>query len=269
MQNQEAYKFTNEDAENYDLYLGPVLFEPYGQYLASQIDTANVSAVLELAGGTGRVTQHIYNALPAGTEFWATDLNTDMLDISKRRLGNVNINFKAEDIQKLSFPDNSFDLVICQFGMMFLPDKQKGFNEIYRVLKPGGKLMCFTWNSTLHNPIFNLLINELMLPYFEGEDNTRLFVPFSLYDRQQLAGWLHNAGFTSANTEIINLNSGTASLQHMKTGFFYKHPLGKAVKDKDVAAFEVVGGRFGEEIEKHYGTEFSFPMSALLTIGVK
>ena len=76
MEKKEAYNFTNEDAENYDHYLGPVLFEPYGAYLASQIDTANLLSVLELASGTGRVTRHIYNALPKGTTFWATDLSS-------------------------------------------------------------------------------------------------------------------------------------------------------------------------------------------------
>jgi len=269
MENKEAYKFTNEDAENYDHYLGPVLFEPYGEYLASQIDAINLSSVLELACGTGRVTKHIYGVLPRSTEFWATDLSNDMLDIAKRRLGDVNIKFKTENIQNLSFPDNSFDLVICQFGMMFLPDKQKGFNEICRVLKPGGRLMCFTWDSTVHNPVFNLLINELMLPYFEGEDNSRLFVPFSLHDPQQLAGWLEKAGFTNVKTETIALQSGAVSVEHIKIGFFLKHPLGKAVKDKSMTAFEAVGKKFEEEIGKLYGKTVSFPMSALLTTGVK
>jgi ubiquinone/menaquinone biosynthesis C-methylase UbiE len=182
MEKKEAYTFTSADAENYDRYLGPVIFEPYGEYLANRINTAGLSRVLELASGTGRVTRHLRKALPAGVELWATDLNNDMLDIAKRELGEDGINYQAEDIQNLSFADNTFDLVICQFGMMFLPDKRQGFNEIFRVLKPGGKLMCFTWDSTLNNPLFALLINELMLPLFEDEDTTRFFVPFSLHN---------------------------------------------------------------------------------------
>lgn len=68
---KEAYKFTSKDAENYDRYLGLVLFEPYGEYLASRIETTGLKSVLELASGTGRATKHIYNVLPAGTAFWA------------------------------------------------------------------------------------------------------------------------------------------------------------------------------------------------------
>ena len=192
-----------------------------------------------------------------------------MLDIAKRRLGNNKINFKTADIQNLSFADNSFDIAICQFGMMFLPDKQTGFNEISRILKPGGKLMCFTWNSTQHNPLFNLLINELMLPYFEGEDNARFFIPFSLYDTQQLAEWMSNAGFTSIKSETVSLNSGAVTPEHIEAGFYLQHALGKAVSDKDTSAFEIIRREFRRRVEKQYGPDVSFPMSALLTVGVK
>jgi len=269
MENKQAYNFTSRDAENYDLYLGPVLFEPYGRFLASQIEDNDLTKVVELACGTGRVTRHISEVMPVDTEFWATDISDDMLGIAKRHLVNYNINYRTEDIQNLSFSDNSFDLAICQFGVMFLPDKQKGFNEIARILKPGGRLMCFTWDSAFHNPIFNLLINELMLPYFTDEDTTRLFVPFSLYDKQQLAEWLTNAGFSTVKTEVIALNSDPATSDQIVEGFYLYHPLGKAIKDKAPEAYETVQQKFRQEIEKRYGKNTSFPMSALLTIAGK
>ncbi len=270
MEKKEAYKFTSQDAENYDYYLGPVFFEPYGEYLTKVIDTENLSTVLELASGTGRVTRHIRQWLPARVELHATDLSADMLGIAKRRLGEEGVNYSEQDIQNLSFADDTFDLVICQFGMMFLPDKQKGFNEIYRVLKPGGKFLCFTWDETLKNPVFGLLINELMLPVFQGEDNSRFLVPFSLYQPQQLTNWMTNAGFKGIRVETIARQSGPASPEHLEAGMFRKHPLGKAVMEKDHAAFEPMARQFRDEIEKRYGSdEISFPMSALLTVGLK
>ena len=226
--------------------------------------------MLELAGGTGRVTRHLRKALPAGVELWATDLSSDMLAIAKRELGEDGINFKAEDIQHLSFADDTFDLAVCQFGMMFLPDKQQGFNEIFRVLKPGGKLICFTWDSTLNNPLFGLLINELMLPVFADEDATRFFTPFSLHNPQQLNDWMKNAGFKDVAVNTVKLASGSASLEHLETGVFRKHPLGKAVLDKDPAAYEAIAQKFREGIVERWGVgDISFPMSALMTMGVK
>ncbi len=270
MEKKAAYTFTSADAENYDFYLGPVLFEPYGQYLAGHVNAAGLCNVLELACGSGRVTRHLRKVLPAGAQLWATDLSSDMLAIAKRELGEHDINFQAEDIQNLSFPANTFHLVVCQFGMMFLPDKQQGFDEIFRVLKPGGKLMCFTWYNILYNPLSNLLVSELMMPYFNNEDTSRFFTPFALHHPQQLEDWMKIAGFIDVAVNTIPLRSGNASVEHLETGVFRKHPLGKAVLDKNPPAFEVVARQFREGIIERWGDgEVSFPMSALLTTGVK
>jgi len=184
MQPKEAFKFTGADAEYYDQYLGPILFEPYGKYLASLIDVADNSSVLEIACGTGRVTRHLRRALPGSVRVVATDLSSDMMDVAKRGIDNTGIEFRTEDAQNLSFADNTFDLVICQFGMMFLPDKAKGFSEVYRVLKPGGKFLSFTWDDTLNIPLYKLLVNDLILPHFADEDTTRFSPPSQCTTRQ-------------------------------------------------------------------------------------
>ena len=270
MEKKEAFKFTGEDAENYDFYLGPILFEPYARYLASKIDTANVKSVLEIACGTGRVTRHICQTLPADIKFTATDISNDMLNVAKRGLDNKQIDFQTEDAQNLSFPDNSFDLVICQFGMMFLPDKKKGFDEIYRVLKPGGKFMFFTWDNTLNMPLFKLLINDHILPYFEDEDKTRFFVPFSLHDSQRLKGFMGNAGFKNSTTDNVVLRSGSFDAKNITDGLFRKHPLGKEIIAKDASVFEPLEKKIEQSIADQFGAiNPSFDLSAFLTQGVK
>jgi ubiquinone/menaquinone biosynthesis C-methylase UbiE len=265
----EAYKFTRADATDYEKYLGSVLFEPYGQYVASQIQPANLSSVIELACGTGRVTEQLYKTLPKDVEFWATDLSNDMLAIARRKLSDTDIKFQIEDIASLSYPDHSFDLVICQFGMMFLPDKQKGFDEVYRVLKPGGRFVCLTWDKVEHNPLSNLLINELIVPYFPNEDNARFYTPFSLHDPQQLTEWAVTAGFKHSATKTVQLASGAAPAEQIVTGLFLKHSLGNAVMEKSVEAFDTISRKFEEEIRKRFGTPASFPLSALYTECVK
>jgi ubiquinone/menaquinone biosynthesis C-methylase UbiE len=270
MEKKEAFKFTGEDAENYDFYLGPILFEPYARYLASKIDTANVKSVLEIACGTGRVTRHIRKALLADIKLMATDISNDMLNIAKRELENTGIDFKTEDAQNLSFADNSFDLVICQFGMMFLPDKEKGFDEIFRVLKPGGKFMFFTWDDTLKLPLFKLLVNDLVLPHFEGEDTTRFFVPFSLHQPKVLIDFMKNAGFKNVETNNVILKSGSPLPKNIADGLFRKHPLGKEIMAKEPSVFETVASKFQEEIAIQFGAENPvFDLSAFLTTGVK
>ena len=270
MEKKEAFKFTGEDAENYDFYLGPILFEPYARYLASKIDTTNVKSVLEIACGTGRVTRHIRKTLPADIKLTATDISNDMLNVAKRGLDKENIIFQAEDAQNLSFPDNSFDLVICQFGMMFLPDKKKGFEEIYRVLKPGGKFMFFTWDDTLNMPLFKVLVNDLVIPHFEDEDTTRFFVPFSLHQPKVLTDWMKNAGFKNVETNNVLLKSGSSSAENIANALFRKHPLGREVSTKNPVEFEPVAIKFEQEIAIKFGTENpAIDLSAFLTSGIK
>jgi ubiquinone/menaquinone biosynthesis C-methylase UbiE len=270
MEKKEAFKFTGEDAENYDFYLGPILFEPYARYLAAEIDTTNVETVLEVACGTGRVTRHIRKALPAGVKFVATDISIDMMNVAKRGLGDNAIEFKTEDAQSLSFANNSFDLVICQFGMMFLPDKKKGFDEIFRVLKPGGKFMFFTWDDTLHMPLFKTLVNDLILPHFKDEDTTRFFVPFALHDPKLLEGFLQKSGFKNIVVSKVVLGSGSSSPKNVADALYRKHPLGREIMAKEPLEFEPVAQKFEEEIAIQFGTESPvFHLSAFLTSGEK
>ena len=270
MEKKEAYKFTSDDAENYDHYLGPLFFEPYGQYTASQIDAGHVSSVLEIACGTGRVTRHLRKVLPTSVRLFATDISADMLSIAKRELKNNGIIFQVEDAEKLSFADDSFDVVICQFGVMFLPDKKKGFQEILRVLKPGGKFMFFTWDDTLKVPIFKALIDDLVLPYFSDEDTARFRVPFAMNDPKTLENMLIDAGFKHAESKVISLKSGIASSGFVVDGFYRKHPLGKEIMAKAASEFEAVAQQFHNKIvELSEDGNAPFQLSALMTTGIK
>lgn len=270
MEKKEAYKFTSDDAENYDHYLGPLFFEPYGQYTASQIDAGNVSSVLEIACGTGRVTRHLRKVLPASVRLFATDISSDMLGIAKRKLNNNGIIFQVEDAQKLSFADNSFDVVICQFGVMFLPDKKKGFEEILRVLKPGGKFLFFTWDDTLKMPIFKALIDDLILPHFRDEDITRFKTPFAMNNPKSLENMLTDAGFKHAGSKVISLKSGVTSPDLVVEGFYRKHPLGREIMMKNPSEFETVAKQFQDKVVKlsDNGNK-PFQLSALMTTGIK
>ncbi len=270
MEKKEAFKFTGRDAEYYDDLLGPILFEPYGRYLASRIETGNLGSVLEIAAGTGRVTRHIRKVLPPTVKLTATDISDDMLSIAKRALIDEEVSFRIEDAQNLSFEDNSFDLVICQFGMMFLPDRNKGFREIYRVLKSGGKLMCFTWDDTMNMPLFKTIINEQIIPIFSGEDTNRFFVPFSMHDPAVLMNHLVNAGFRSPRVEYVKLNTIAPNAENVVNALFRKHMLGKEVAAKDSELFEPLASKIEKELITQFGdSALEFELSALLTIGAK
>src|SRR5438067_1269268 len=131
----------------YDQFLGPALFEPYALDLIERVQNKPMNKILEIACGTGRLTRHLISALPEGDRLTATDLNSDMIEIAKRTVKDNRISWQVVDAQNLPFADNSFDMIICQFGVMFFPDKVTAFKEAYRVLKPEGLFIFNTWDE--------------------------------------------------------------------------------------------------------------------------
>src|SRR6202049_2212650 len=125
----------------YDRYLGPLIFETYAQDLADRVSALNAERVLETAAGTGIVTRALDRSLSPGISIVATDLNQPMLDYAAERISSSRVSWQKADAQALPFPDGAFDAVVCQFGVMFFPDKQKAFREARRVLRSGGQLI--------------------------------------------------------------------------------------------------------------------------------
>ncbi len=195
----EAFRFSGDDALNYEKYLGPVLFEPSALEFLPYLGSPNIQSVLEISSGTGRLTRHLRKYFPETTKLIASDISPDMLRVAREQLKDSSIDFRIADAQQLPFSDNSFDLVLCQHGLMFLPDKLKGYKEVFRVLKPGGRFIFATWDRTENIPILNLIFNELVIPFFKGTDTTRFLVPFSLYEPAKLFDYLSEAGFTNNN----------------------------------------------------------------------
>src|ERR1700760_2695159 len=150
------FRFSGNFAANYDQYLGPLLFEPSAMQFVSHIDNPHASDVLELSCGTGRLTRHLVKYFSLRTNIIATDLSADMIAVAKQAVKFGHVRYIEADAQDLPFEDNSFDLVLWQYGIMFLNDKAKAISEAFRVLRPGGKLIFATWDSTSSMPLFNL-----------------------------------------------------------------------------------------------------------------
>ena len=132
----QAARFTGGIPANYDRGLGPHLFVDYAADLARRATAAaNRRRVLELAAGTGIVTRLLRDALPSSPRLVASDLNSPMLEIARRKFAaGEKIEFRPADATALPFDDGAFDTLVCQFGVMFFPDKDKAYREANRVL---------------------------------------------------------------------------------------------------------------------------------------
>ena len=153
----DTKRFSGSIPENYHQYMVPLLFEPYSEHLAGQLGHFQEGPVLEIACGTGSLTGLLRQQLPGDIHLIATDISPGMLELAQRELGHLSgIEFQAADAMDLPFPSASFGAVVCQFGIMFLPDKRQGLNEMFRVLKPGGKAYVSTWADISYNEFINL-----------------------------------------------------------------------------------------------------------------
>jgi SAM-dependent methyltransferase len=145
----------------YDRHLGPALFEPYAQDLARRLTWLAAGSLLETACGTGRVTRSLAAALPAGVAITATDLNQPMIDFASAQPIARPVTWRQADALALPFADGSFDAVVCQFGVMFFPDKIAGFREVRRVLRPGGRFLFNVWGPIEANEFASLTTEAL------------------------------------------------------------------------------------------------------------
>src|SRR6201988_2897891 len=119
----------------YETYIVPLIFEPYAADLAARLASRRLTRLLEIAAGTGVVTRHLASALPESVSIVATDLNQPMLDRAAAIGTQRPVEWRQADAMRLPFPDGMFDAVVCQFGVMFFPEKSKAFTEARRVLR--------------------------------------------------------------------------------------------------------------------------------------
>jgi len=270
MPENNAFKFSGQAAANYDRYLGPILFEPYAIELVSRLSANGTVSILEIACGTGRVTRHLRKKFGPPVKLVASDLSADMLEVAKNKFNDPAIEFRIEDAQNLSFPDNSFDLVICQFGIMFLPDKQKGLREALRVLKPGGKFIFSTWDGTENVPLLKLIFNDTILPLFDSEDAARLTVPFAFHNPDMLKNWMNNAGFKDVTASRFILSSGCKLPEDIVTAYVHKHSLGQEILAKHPGNYESICQKLEQDVAEKFGNEdLNFELAAFFVSGEK
>jgi len=232
-------RFTGSIPELYDRHMGPVLFEPYAKELAQRVPPSAVR-ILELAAGTGRLTRHLLAALPPAGQLVVTDLNPLMLDEAKKRVAHdPRITWQAADMQALPFPDNSVNAVVCQFGLMFVPDKVLALREMKRVMSPGGILLVATWNDISENPASEML-HEYAFETMPNDPPLFMRTPFSLGSAHELERLATEAGLHGIRVETVAKDGVAESAAPLATGFVRGNPLWNQLTDRgiDVDAFE-------------------------------
>ena len=231
--------FTGSVPGMYDRYMGPLLFQPYAEQVAQRAAVLRPGRILETAAGTGIVTQALRNALPKA-EIIATDLNSAMLEVAASRLASPQVRFQPADALDLPFGDGEFDLVVCQFGIMFYPDKVRGNAEARRVLREGGGYLLVIWDRLDRNPVTKAVGEAGAMLFPEDSDSFLKRVPFGYHDPAWIERDLRQAGFTRIEFETLELRSRSPSARDAALGLVQGTPVRAEIEHRGPNALEQV-----------------------------
>ena len=257
--------FVGSIPTNYDRYLGPLFFHGYADDLAARVPVSDGVRVLEVACGTGIVTERIARRVHGRGSLEATDLNEAMLAHAQRRLGpRPGVEWRQADGTRLPFEDGVFDVVVCQFGLMFFPDTAAGVAEAFRVLRPGGRYLLNVWDVIERNPVARIA-HETATSFFPVEPPGFYRVPFSLHDPAGVTRLLEQARFANIAWEYVEKTGTSPSATEAATGIIEGNPIYDAIMQRRPDALAeieaAVAGKIAAELGDH---PVRCPMRALV-----
>jgi SAM-dependent methyltransferase len=245
--------FVGSVPELYTRYVGPMFFEPYAADLADRLQGTASGRLLETACGTGIVTRALAAALPEAVAITATDLNQPMLDFAKLQPGGERVTWQQADAQDLPLPDQSFDVVVCQFGVMFFPDKQQAHREALRVLKPGGHFLFSVWDRIESNDLSHIVHKTVTALFPDDPPMFLARAPFGYHDIGKVRSDLARGGFEKITVDTRKLACRATSARYPALGLIQGSPFGAEITARDSvgldravdAATRAITERFG------------------------
>jgi SAM-dependent methyltransferase len=234
--------------EAYERWLVPAVFRPFAVDLARRVAAHRPRAVLELAAGTGVLTRELVAALGPGV-VTATDLNPAMVDLGRRQAPGAD--WRVADATAVPFRAGRFDLVACQFGVMFLPAKPAAFAEVRRLLAPGGVFLMNAW-STLPTHEFEAALVAALRRVFPDDPPTFLeSVPHGYPDLAVVGADLEAGGLRASAAEPVTLEGYAASAADLTRGYCLGTPLRAEIAAR--GELDAAVGAVAEELAARLG----------------
>jgi ubiquinone/menaquinone biosynthesis C-methylase UbiE len=248
--------FLGSIPEIYDAFLVPLIFETHAEDLANRVRALKPLAVLETAAGSGVVTRALASALPAESRYVVTDLNRPMLDHAASKQGpDARITWQQADAMDLPFEDALlFDAVVCQFGVMFYPDKSTGYAEAYRVLKPGGSLIFNVWDRIETNEFADVVTTAAAEVFPDDPPRFLPRTPHGYYDEELILEDLRAAGFADVAYESLDAMSTAPSPRHPAVAYCQGTPLRNEIEERDADLLDFVTERATDAIAERFGS---------------
>lgn len=246
--------FTGSIPKLYETYLVPLIFEPYAADLATRLVSRSLDCVLEVAAGTGVVTRALARALPKHVSIVATDLNQPMLDQASALGTERPVDWRQADAMHLPFRDGTFDAVVCQFGVMFFPEKSKAFSEARRVLRRGGVFIFNVWDSIKENAFAETVTTALESLFPKDPPRFLARTPYGYYDHPTIKRDLAEGGFV-APPQVVTVvaRSRAQSPRGPAIAFCQGTPLRNEIEARDASRLGEATDIAEEAITRRFG----------------
>lgn len=235
---ERDHLFSGSIPELYERYLVPMIFRSYADDLAGRIAELQPARVLEIACGTGVVTRALASRLEKSVAITATDLNQPMLDYAAKVGVSRPITWQQADALQLPFEDASFDVVVCQFGVMFFPDRPKGLAEMRRVLRPGGTLCYSVWDRIQYNEFALAMLGALAAMFPDDPPRFMERTPHGYHDLSRIRADAIAGGFTAAQIDTIDARSRAATARYAAIAYCQGTPVRNEIESRNPAGLQ-------------------------------
>jgi ubiquinone/menaquinone biosynthesis C-methylase UbiE len=237
MSQQEQWQISGNAPEAYERYMVPTLFTPWATDLVARLSLHSGEHVLDVACGTGIGARLAAHRVSPGGTVTGLDLNPGMLAVARAlpQATDVRIEWREGSAVALPFANAMFNVVLCQQGLQFFPDRVAALREMHRVLVPGGRLGLSVWRPLQHNPYMAALGNALER-HVSAEIAAGSRAVCALGDAEALRSLLLQAGFREVHIAIAILVMRFASVEAFVTGQFAATPYAGAVAALDAHA---------------------------------
>lgn len=253
MSNRDS-SFVGAIPDVYDTFMVPLLFQPFAEDMAARVSALKPASVLETAAGTGVVTRALAPQLGEGARYVVTDLNAPMLEKARaRQPEDGRLEWTTADALNLPFEDNSFDALCCQFGVMFFPDRVRGYAEARRVLKPGAPFIFSVWDRLADNEASHVIGGVVAAKYPDEPIDFLQRVPFGYFDQQRIRNDLRAGGFGDVSIETVTRKGKAQSPRDAAMAMVQGSPVRMEILARNEADLEAVTDEAEAAVRKAFG----------------
>ncbi len=251
---EQDKNFSGSIPDIYDDVLVPLIFQHYAQDMARRVASVMPESVLETAAGSGVVTRALAPLLPSVTRYVVTDLNPPMLSRAQRQQPDADrIEWAQADAMALPYGDDTFDVVCCQFGMMFLPDKTVGYREAFRVLRDHGRFIFNVWDRIEDNH-FAHSVTATAARFFPDDPPVFLArTPHGFHDAETICLGLRNAGFAHVDVNTVTAESRADNAYIPAFAYCQGTPLRNEIEERGAGLLDKITEAAAADIERVFG----------------